>query len=57
MRIFAVVIFASGSLSGVVRGDPLREEPRTFLTGKPTIDFGSCPDAKVVQNFNKNAVS
>ena len=42
---------------GVVLGDPLREEPRTLIRGTPTIDFGSCPDPVVVQDFEKFDVS
>ena len=56
--ISAVVIFGFLLVfSGVVLGDPLKREPRTLISGRPNIDFGSCPDAKVVQDFDKDAVS
>ena len=70
--ISAVVIFVVSGLicGGVVLGDPLKEtsrgplgEPlkqrvaRTLITGRPTIDFGSCPEVEVVQDFDKDAVS
>ena len=54
--ISAVVIFGF-LFSDVVLGDPLKREPRTLISGRPNIDFGSCPDAKVVQDFDKDAVS
>ena len=70
--ISAVVIFVVSGLicGGVGLGDPLKGIPRgplgehpkqrvarTLITGRPTIDFGSCPEVEVVQDFDKDAVS
>ena len=52
----AVLIFV-GFLIGVAVCDPLERDPKMLISGRPNIDFGSCPSTEVVQDFDKDAVS
>ena len=56
-KMVSVALLIFGLLFGVAVSDPLEREPRMLISGRPNIDFGSCPSTEVVQDFDKDAVS